>query len=83
MVRTRVQTRKKKKRKTFDTSAPVAKKHSPGDPDVNKFYSIKQVPKFVEDPAEECLMHTTQVIRTRLARREQRILDGLGATSGT
>ena len=77
MVRTKVQ-QTKKKRKALRTSSPPKKKHSPEGPDLTKFYNINEVPKWVEDPAGECLMHTTHVIRARVAHRVQTAVDGLG-----
>ena len=34
-------------------------------------YSLDEVPSWVTDPAGECLMHTTGVIRARMERRKQ------------
>ena len=77
MVRTKVQQTKKKTQGASHLLA-AQKKHSPEGPDLTKFYNINEVPKWVEDPAGECLMHTTHVIRARVARRVQTAVDGLG-----
>ena len=79
MVKTAVKRARKKKRKALSRSdVPLPKRQSPDAPHHNKFYKINQVPKWVEDPAGECLVHTTAVIRSRVSRREQTLCANLG-----
>ena len=67
--------RSRRKRKAQSDSNETSKKHSP-DPD--RLVSLSEVPPSVEDPAGECLMHTTVVLRARMEKRTQKRLVALG-----
>jgi len=46
-------------------------------PDADKFVKLEHVPLHVEDRAGKCIYHTMNVIRRRVARRQQHKLNSL------
>ena len=55
------------------------KQRTPLPPDPDRFYSLKEIPAWVEDREGECFEHTTAVLQGRIRRRQANALARLDA----